>query len=202
MDNNIAILAYGSLIDDPGIELKPLIKEIIYNVKTPFKVEFARSSKTRYGAPTLVPNKNIGLKVNGALLVLSEEVDLKIAKNLLWRRETRNEYTDKIYKEPENKIYKNKVIIKTLNNFYNFKNVIYTHISANIQKLTPIHLAQLAIKSVKSPAGLKKKDGINYLISVKRYGIKTQLMEEYEKAILKLTNASTLEEAYCNVLSS
>jgi len=169
-----------------GLHLTPLIKDIIFDVKTPFKIEFARSSKTRYGAPTVVPTKDIGLQVKGALLVLDNEIDLKTAKDLLWRRETRNETTDKHYKEPiPNKKYKNKVIIEVLNNFYNFKNVIYTKVPANIDNPIPSKLAKLAINSVKSPAGLKKKDGINYLLSLKKFGIKTQLMDKYEGGYLK-----------------
>lgn len=51
----IAILAYGSLIEDPGKELQPLISERIEDVETPFSIEFARSSRSRDGGPTLVP---------------------------------------------------------------------------------------------------------------------------------------------------
>ena len=51
----IGILAYGSLIDDPGDEIKPLVKQKIEGVETPFAIEFARSSKSRNGAPTLIP---------------------------------------------------------------------------------------------------------------------------------------------------
>ena len=36
----IGILAYGSLIDDPGSELKPLILEIRKEVPTPFNVQW------------------------------------------------------------------------------------------------------------------------------------------------------------------
>lgn len=195
--DNIAILAYGSLIDDPGVELKPLIKDIIFDVNTPFKIEFARSSKTRHGAPTIVPVENIGLEVKGALLVLDEKIDLKTAKDLLWRRETRNENTDRYYQEPlPNKKYKNKIIIETLNNFYNFRYVIYAKIPANIDNPTPLKLAKLAINSVKSQIGLQKKDGINYLISLKKFGIKTELMDKYEEEILNLTKTSSLYEAY------
>jgi len=53
-------LAYGSLIDDPGSEIQPVIARLIEGVETPFKVEFARSSEKRDGAPTLVPVKEGG----------------------------------------------------------------------------------------------------------------------------------------------
>ena len=51
----IAILAYGSLIDEPGEELENCIVNRLGPILTPFKVEYARSSRTRGGAPTLVP---------------------------------------------------------------------------------------------------------------------------------------------------
>ncbi len=53
--NEVGLLAYGSLQSDPGPELSPLIERRITDVLTPFAVEFARSSRTRAGAPTLVP---------------------------------------------------------------------------------------------------------------------------------------------------
>ncbi|MFU8767967.1 MAG: hypothetical protein ACNA7I_09975, partial [Candidatus Methanoperedens sp.] len=42
-------------------------------------------------------------------------------------------------------------------------------------------LADLAVKSAKAKAGRTGKDGISYLLSVKRQGISTPLMQEYEK---------------------
>jgi len=44
--SNIGILAYGSLIEDPGSEINPLISEH-QTVETPFCIEFARSSSSR-----------------------------------------------------------------------------------------------------------------------------------------------------------
>ena len=51
----VGILAYGSLIDDPGSEIGEVIADVISDIETPFSVEFARSSSTRSGAPTLIP---------------------------------------------------------------------------------------------------------------------------------------------------
>ena len=52
----VGILAFGSLIHDPGSELKPKIAMRTRGM-TPFGVEYGRySSKTRGGAPTLVPH--------------------------------------------------------------------------------------------------------------------------------------------------
>ena len=55
----IGILAYGSLIDDPGREIEPLIIRRLKGVETPFQIEFARSSSTRDGAPTLIPGRMV-----------------------------------------------------------------------------------------------------------------------------------------------
>ncbi|MFT7879194.1 MAG: hypothetical protein ABXS91_02265 [Sulfurimonas sp.] len=44
-------------------------------------------------------------------------------------------------------------------------------------------------------AGEKEEDGISYLISVKRQGIKTPLMEHYEQALLNKMSVKTLDEA-------
>lgn len=84
----VGILAYGSLINEPGIELEQLIVNRI-NCETPFEVEFARLSKTRGNAPTLIPVKEgEGSKVPAQILVLKEGTALKEAHDILWRRET------------------------------------------------------------------------------------------------------------------
>lgn len=46
MHNEVGILAYGSLQNDPGMEIAPLIEHRIVEVLTPFEVEFARSSRS------------------------------------------------------------------------------------------------------------------------------------------------------------
>ncbi|GAA4131236.1 hypothetical protein ACFFTN_26415 [Aminobacter aganoensis] len=56
MGGAVGILAYGSLIGDPGAEIEPAITSRIACL-TPFPVEFARQSRTRKGAPTLVPSE-------------------------------------------------------------------------------------------------------------------------------------------------
>ena len=79
----IAILAFGSLIEDPGEEIGPLIRERIRPVTTPFSIEFARSSGYRCGAPTLIPVDAGGFPVNAVLLVLDDTVGLEPAMSLL-----------------------------------------------------------------------------------------------------------------------
>ncbi len=83
----VGILAYGSLISDPGIEIGPQIARCVPTT-TPFPVEYARLSSTRGGAPTVVPHSS-GNPVNAEVLVLSDSVKLPKSKKLLWRLETR-----------------------------------------------------------------------------------------------------------------
>lgn len=62
----IGILAYGSLINNPGDELAPLIIERI-PCMTPFNVEYARLSLTRDNAPTLIPVQGEGSSTSRSL---------------------------------------------------------------------------------------------------------------------------------------
>ena len=64
----IAILAFGSLIEDPGDELDERIRDRVEGVETPFSIEFARSSGTRGGGPTLIPVEDGGSPVDAMLL--------------------------------------------------------------------------------------------------------------------------------------
>jgi hypothetical protein len=63
----IGILAFGSLIGNPGDEIAALeiAAERRHGVLTPFPVEFARSSTKRGGAPTLVPYAQARAKLTG-----------------------------------------------------------------------------------------------------------------------------------------
>lgn len=194
MTPRLAILAYGSLIDDPGKELEPLICDRVEGVDTPFLVEFARSSSSRDGAPTLVPVENGGASVPGVLQVLNSDVDRAQAEDLLWRRETRKESSEKHYSPPANP-GPNNVLVKNKPNLGGVDVVLYTHVGANIDNLSADHLAGLAIESARGNAGAKGEDGIAYLISLKKHGISTPLMPEYEAEILKQTGAYSLEEA-------
>lgn len=177
----IGILAYGSLINDPGEEIRELIINRIECI-TPFRVEFARSSKTRSGAPTLIPYED-GEYINAQILVLNSN-DVEYIKTLLWRRET-HQITKKVYKE-SNKESINKVKIIMLHDFKGIETVLYTSISSNIDVDIDI-LSTLAIKSI---------DGIKYLMDVKLNGIRTKLSSDYEKMILEKTNTNSLLEAF------
>jgi len=196
--NNIGILAYGSLIDCPGQEIQAITANRVEGVKTPFKVEFARSSLKRDGAPTLVPVEEGGACVEAVILVLEEHISEQEAKDMLWRRETcrvgsKQTYDSSAVPGP------NTVCIERLENFRGIRVVLYTSIAATIPipNRTPQMLAELAIKSARAKAGAEGRDGISYLIAAKRNEIVTPLMPGYEKEILRQTGPQGLEEALC-----
>ena len=194
----IAILAFGSLIEDPGKELHPRIHEHVEEIKTPFSVEFARSSGSRGGGPTLVPVDEGGSPVNAVLLALDLAVGIAEAMDLLWSRETRNESSGKRYVRPTDP-GDNAVLIERLEDFHGFDVVLYTKIAANIELLTPDRLAELAISSARAKTGASRVDGISYLASVMRQGITTPLTPSYEAAILRKTGARSLDEAHSKI---
>lgn len=191
---SIAILAFGSLIDDPGTEIAPVIVSR-RNVTTPFKVEFGRLSKGRSGAPTLVPVEQGGAAVPAKLLVLQSSVTADEAKSLLWRRETRREHSGEIYREVI-KPGANRVLIKTIvNAFDGMDAVLYVDFpeEGKLQTPSPKLLARNAIAS--AAARIDGLDGISYLISAKTNGIRTPLMGAYEATVLELVGAVDLEDA-------
>jgi hypothetical protein len=70
MTSTLGILAFGSLIDCPDWEIKEAVVDRKSGIWTPFSVEFARASRTRAGAPTLVPVDSGGGKVLAHILVV------------------------------------------------------------------------------------------------------------------------------------
>jgi cation transport regulator ChaC len=190
---HIGVLAYGSLIDDPGSEIRPAIIHTISNVTTPFSVEFARASKTRGGGPTLVPVIGGGAPVKAVIHQLSPDVTLAQAKDWVWRRETGNIGTDKHYDEFATG--KNRVRVIAVEHFHDLRTVLYTHIGANIAPLTADELARRAIASAQSPTLADGEDGISYLARVMAQGIATPLTYEYQQAILQRTQTTNLAEA-------
>jgi hypothetical protein len=189
----LGILAYGSLIDNPGIELQPLIIDRIL-CDTPFKVEYARVSNTRDNAPTLIPVSEGGRTIKAQILVLSEAVTTEQAKSMLWRRERHITNVTRKYTRPNNPGI-NAVLIEQLHHFNNVELVLYTSIGKNIEgKVTPLLLADYAIASIGANAGAMEKDGIRYLLAAKKNGIITEFSEEYENEILKKTNTRSLKE--------
>ena len=194
MSPSIGILAFGSLIDDPGEEIEAALGGRKANVVTPFNVEFARKSTKRGGAPTLVPVENGGSPVRAQLLLL--DVTEQEAKDRLWRREI-----DKVG-EGGHYVYQanpgpNTLIIDRYENFEGLSVVLAARFPATIAPLTAEHLADLAIASLASAES--GRDGITYLIDAKRNGIVTPLSAAYEKEILRRTETADLTKALLKV---
>ena len=194
----IAILAFGSLIEEPGQELGPRVRGRVEGVPTPFSIEFARKSRNRGFGPTLVPVDEGGSSVNAVLLELDPEVGLNEAKDLLWRREIGNESSAECYKRPADP-GPNQILVECIEDFHDFDFALYTRIGRNIKTLTPDHLAELAIRSARGEAGANGTDGINYLASAMRQGITTPLTLRYKAAILRDTEAASLAEAHTKI---
>jgi hypothetical protein len=152
-------------------------------VETPFRVEFARSSRTRDGAPTLVPVSSGGARVPAEVLVLDDRVTVAEGRGMLYRRETRKDGTDARW-------------IDELTDWAGLSTVLYTALPANIQPLTAEKLADLAVASAAAPAGAGRRDGISYLQQQKIRGLRTPLMPPYETAVLAQTGADDLDSAW------
>lgn len=191
MTQTVGILAYGSLIDDPGREIAAVTTNVKADVTTPFKVEFARtSSGSRRGAPTLVPVSEHGAKVRARIIVL--DAALPDAKDWLYRRERDQVGSALRYRHPANP-GPNTIVIRELLDFEGIDVVLYTEIGATITDLSASNLARLAINSARGSSD--GKDGISYLRAAKKNEIKTLLSDAYEEEIKKQTGARDLDEA-------
>ena len=191
ISNNVGILAYGSLIDDPGPELEPNVVARL-QVNTPFLVEFARSSESRGYGPTLIPVEERGANVPAVILVLGNRVSVEDAMHMLYRRE-KHDYEPTVRYRVREEPRQNTIVVKNLHNFAGIETVLYTSIGANIPDLNAEVLAQLAVDSVSAPR--TAEDGISYLIAAKRNCIVTPLSTDYETAILQRTGTESLEAA-------
>jgi cation transport regulator ChaC len=173
--NSIGIFGYGSLVSEPGAEIAANIIGRIA-LSSPWPVEYARSSKRRAGAPTLVIHQSGGI-VNGQILVLESSCDLASARRMLWEREGQ---------PPQSSI--------KCTRMGPLRNVLYVDLEANIAdaELTADHLAELAMGSVALAGPL---NGIRYLTNNIERGIITPLTNAYRNAILKRTSVPDLEQA-------
>ena len=190
----IGILAYGSLIPDPGAEIAPVTVRRIAGVETPFRIEFSRSSRVRDRAPTLVPVERGGAHVSGLVLVLHDSVTETAAQDILYRRERNrvgnaDRYADVDPTDPDS------AVLGRLEGFAGLDVVFHAALRANIDEPTPELLARLAIESAGTPSGTQGRDGIRYLMDAKQCGIVTPLMPDYEKEVLRQTGGRDLEEA-------
>jgi hypothetical protein len=194
LTTRIGILAYGSLINDPRWELRAATTGITLDVLTPFRIEFARSSGSRGGAPTLAPVDSGGAKVKAIIYAVG--LDEGSAADVLYRREINEVGSVRKYKPPPPH-KANAVRIERLSNFHGYDVVLSTWINANIDPLTAEHLADLAIQSARK---LKNgRDGISYLIAARENEIKTPLSSRYEADILKKMGAVDLRDAVARV---
>src|SRR5690349_8182402 len=187
---SVGILAFGSIADKPGTELAAATTRRI-EVETPFAVEFARSSRTRDGAPTLVPVSEGGAHVSATVLVLADSVAVAKAYAMLYERETGR----RLDINNRSRV----AWIAELPNFANTSTCLYTALGANIRPLNAEKLAKLAVLSAAAPAGAKHRDGISYLQEQKNRGLVTPLMPAYEEAVLAVTGARDLDDAWRRV---
>lgn len=188
MTQSVGILAFGSLIEDPGDEIAPHVTATL-SCMTPFNVEFARTSKSRDGSPTLVPYEGGG-SVEAKILVV--DMGFLHATDALYRREIHEVGSSKTYREPAGG-KRNSVRIRSLSEFEGVGTVLYTDIGANIEQPSAIELARLAIKSAR--ARDDGKDGISYLRDALRNHIHTPLSDAYQRKILELVGGKDLDEA-------
>jgi cation transport regulator ChaC len=185
----VGILAYGSLIDRPGPEIEEVRVRTIENVTTPFAVEYARSSRSRSGAPTLVPHDN-GSPVQAHVIVVDTTVD--DAADRLWRREIDAIGSGRRYVHSEIP-GRNTVVVERFAGRFGLDVVLSTRIEATIRNLNATMLADLAIASV---AGAKEgRDGISYLMNAMRHGVETPLTRAYAAEILRRTETDDLAAA-------
>ena len=206
----IGILAFGSLIANPGDEIQP-IKEREIEVITPFPVEYARRSASRTKAPTLVVvPEGKGSPVRGAILVLKADIDVQKVKDMLLRRELHKENDKTVtYDDVTQRKKKDALVIETLGHFQGFGDVYYTALKANFSEILDPSLTQetkakllahAAVDSVTADTFKAGLDGIQYLHDNLKAGIETPLSRLYEAAILEIAdNAQNLAEARLHI---
>jgi hypothetical protein len=193
----IGILAYGSLLNEPGDELQKVIERNIESVQTPFAVEYARSSSHRGGAPTLVPvQPELAGPVTGQIMLLRGGIDFQTACDYLYRRE-RGRVGDLSlrYNDRKQHAKPNGVWITRHDGLGGVSIVLATKLDANISEVLDVRLpagakaeklADLAIQSLQNPEVVGDgRDGIQYLIDNLEYGIRTRLTDAYCEALLR-----------------
>lgn len=183
----VGILAFGSIVEQPGAELAAAVTRQV-KVMTPFAVEFARKSRTRGCAPTLVPVKEGGAHVPASVLVLDDSITVADARAMLYRRETGRPYDKSTGSQDE--------WIAERAGFSGLDTCLYTALPANIEPLTAQKLADLALCSAAASARAERRDGISYLQQQKRRGVVTPLMPAYEEAVLARTGTRNLDDAW------
>lgn len=172
--SRLAILAYGSLIYDPGSELAPRITGT-EPCRTPFPVEYGRASARWGGGPVLVPHA-AGGPVAGALLLLADDVPLGEAVAMLALREGLPDTRGVVQVDmPGERV------------------VLAASLPRNLPApdMEPDALARRAVAS----AGTGPRNGVSYLAGAVRAGIVTPLTAAYAERVLARTGAGSLDEA-------
>lgn len=113
------------------------------------------------------------------------------ARNMLWRREARQEGSGKTYPAGAGE---NSVLVRTIHDDPCVETVLFTdfNTTGKIPHPTAASLAKAAIESV--GRGEPGMDGISYLISMLKSGIQTPLTDESRAEILRQSGAGTLQE--------
>jgi hypothetical protein len=180
----------------PGRELEGVLDlgSRVDGVETPFNVEFARSTRSRGGAPTLVPVAEGGAHVFGAIFPFRERLLAHEAQTLVWRREVRRSNGE--HDAERNADHPDKVFVDAHEALHaGFDFVLVVRIPPNIEPLNGEELASRAILSADTKFGLDRKDGISYLIGASDAGIETPLRRDYESAILRKLGTTSLGAA-------
>lgn len=179
----IAIMAYGSLLHEPGPELAPLIVAR-RPCRTPFPVEYGRASQRWGGGPVLVPHPRGG-QVDGALLLLADGVELGAAVEILAGREglagARGVVEVALPGEAASGAEPRLVLAASLPR------------NLPAPDMRPDRLARRALMSVGE--GGEGRNGVAYLRRAMASGVRTPLTDRYAAAVLALSGASTLEQA-------
>lgn len=190
--HHVGVLAFGSLISDPGWELEEVTARRVSDVVTPFRVEYARHSLVRGGAPTLVPVTQGGSTVRGVILVMADGISLREARDRTYRRERNDVGSDLTYRRVDDP---DAVQLPDVGPIAGVEQVIHVVLGDTIPipDRVPEVLARKAIDSVgRTPLG---RDGITYLRDAIASGIFTPLTEGYRRAILSVTGEETLDGA-------
>ena len=170
----LAILAYGSLLYAPGAALAPRIVGEEPCV-TPFPVEYGRASQRWGGGPVLVPHARGG-SVDGALLLLADDVDLGEAVEMLALREGLEDARGVVQVDmPGERL------------------VLAASLPRNLPApdMAPDALARRALESVLHGP----RNGVAYLAAALRSGVSTPLSEAYAERVRRRAGTATLEEA-------
>jgi len=155
MKQTVGILAYGTLIADPGWEIDEVRTRTIEGIMTPFLVEFARSSDGRGGAPTLVPYEG-GRQVCAQVIVV--DTPAAEAADRLYRREVGAVGSARQYKHRDNP-GRNTVIVDRLEGQFWLNLVLYTRRKCGT----------IALKAFKSQLGIDIRGRVPLITGEKKH---------------------------------